>query len=254
MGHALASGLLRSGWIEPGDLAIAEKREAMREDLHQRFTGAQITDHPVQANSAVLAVKPDNAAEACAAIAAVGIPRLVSVVAGVPISVLERHLGNGVVVLRAMPNMPAVVGSSASGLAGGSSASEDDYAWAEAVLSSFGVVARVSEQLLDVVTGLSGSGPAYVFLLAEALVDAGVSEGLEREVSRLLAYQTILGSARLLSELGEPAEELRARVTSPGGTTAAGLRELERSGFRSAVMDAVAAAARRAEELGKRAE
>lgn len=254
MGHALASGLLRSGWIEPDELAIAEKKDAMREELHHRFEGAEITDRPVKANSAVLAVKPDDVAEACAALVETGIPRVVSIVAGVSIAALERRLGPGVVVLRAMPNMPAVVGASASALAGGSSAGEEDYAWAEAVLSSFGVVARVAEPLLDVVTGLSGSGPAYVFLLAEALVEAGVAEGLDWEVSRLLAYQTLLGSARVLSELGEPAEELRSRVTSPGGTTAAGLRELERCGFRSAVMGAVAAAARRAEELGRRAD
>ena len=119
------------------------------------------------------------------------------------------------------------------------------------MLSSIGVVARVPERLLDAVTGLSGSGPAYVFVLAEALIEAGVGQGLDREVSRLLANQTLLGSARLLTELGEPAEELRARVTSPGGTTAAGLRELENHGFRSAVIEAVAAATDRARELGE---
>ena len=155
-------------------------------------------------------------------------------------------------VFRAMPNTPALLGAGASALAGGSSASEDDFTWAEAVLSSLGVVARLPEHQLDAVTGLSGSGPAYVFLLAEALVEAGVYEGLGREVSRLFAVQTLLGSARLLAETGDSPELLRAAVTSPGGTTAAGLRVLEAHGFRSAILEAVAAAADRSRELGRK--
>ena len=150
-----------------------------------------------------------------------------------------------------MPNTPALLGAGASALAGGTSASEDDFIWAEGVLSSLGVVARLPEYQLDAVTGLSGSGPAYVFLLAEALVEAGVNEGLDREVSRLFAVQTLLGSARLLAETGDSPEALRAAVTSPGGTTAAALRVLEAHGFRSAVLEAVAAAAIRSRELGR---
>jgi pyrroline-5-carboxylate reductase len=150
-----------------------------------------------------------------------------------------------------MPNMPAILGAAASAVAGGASASEEDLEWAEAVLSSFGVVARVPERLLDAVTGLSGSGPAYVFMLAEAMVEAGVAEGIDRDVSRLLVTHTLLGSARLLAETGESAEVLRAHITSPGGTTAAGLRVLERRSVSSAVMEAVAVAAERARELGR---
>lgn len=251
MGQALTGGLLRSGWIEPSELAVAEKYPDTRKELEHRFPGIDVTEHPVAAGSAVLAVKPADAAAASAAIAERGISRVVSIVAGVRIAALESWFGASTTVFRAMPNMPAVLGAGASALAGGHNASEDDFAWAEAVLSSIGVVARVPERLLDAVTGLSGSGPAYVFVLAEALIEAGVGQGLDREVSRLLANQTLLGSARLLTELGEPAEELRAKVTSPGGTTAAGLRELENHGFRSAVIEAVAAATDRARELGE---
>lgn len=251
MGHALAGGLLRSGWIAPGDLAIAEQHAETRHELAHRFDGVTVTERCVAADSAVLAVKPADALRAAASLAELGIERVVSIVAGLRIADLSPHLAPGARCLRAMPNMPAIVGAAASALAGGPEATEDDFAWAESVLSSIGVVARVPEYQLDAVTGLSGSGPAYVFLLAEALVEAGVSEGLDREVSRLLAYQTILGAARALAELGETAAELRARVTSPGGTTAAGVRELERHALRAAVLEAVAAATARSRELGQ---
>ncbi len=251
MGRALVSGLLRSGWIEPSEIAIAERYEAARADLQHRFPDVEVSGDVVPAGSAVLAVKPPDAPEATEMMRKQGINRVVSIVAGVKISVLQFHLGESAVVLRAMPNLPAVVGAAASGLAGGPTATEEDYSWAEAVLSAFGVVARVPEPLLDAVTGLSGSGPAYVLVLTEALIEAGVLQGLDREVSRLLAIQTLLGTARMMSELGDTAEDLRARVTSPGGTTAAALRELERAGFRSAVVEAVAAATARSRELGQ---
>lgn len=251
MGRALAGGLLRSGWIEPGDLTVAERHEETREELVRRFPDVQVTAAPVPAGSAVLAVKPADAAEACDAMRQLQVARVMSIVAGVRIGVLEEHLGADTVVLRAMPNLPAVIGAGASGLAGGRGAAEGDYAWGEAVLSAFGVVARMPEHLLDAVTGLSGSGPAYVFLLAEAMIEAAVWEGLDREVAHLLTVHTLLGSARMLAELGDPVEDLRARVTSPGGTTAAGVRELERRGFRSAVIEAVAAASERARQLGQ---
>lgn len=250
MGRALAGGLLRSGFIEPDHLAIAEHQQQTREELEHRFPTVEVTAQVSQAESAVLAVKPSDAEAACVAVREIGVRRVVSIVAGVRIAKLEEWLGSGPVVLRAMPNIPAVVGAAASGLSGSARATEEDFAWAEAVLSAFGVVARVPEHLLDVVTGLSGSGPAYVLLLAEAMTEAGVAGGLDREVSRLLTNQTLLGTARLLSELGDPPEELRARVTSPGGTTAAGLRVLEAHSFRSALIEAVAAAAERAAELG----
>ncbi|MGC9962295.1 MAG: pyrroline-5-carboxylate reductase [Acidimicrobiales bacterium] len=251
MGNALIGGLLRSGWVEPAEMAIAERREAARTELASRFPGVLIVAEPVAAESAVLAVKPVDAESAAQALAAVHPPKVLSIMAGVPISKLESWLNPGTAVLRAMPNMPAILGSAASALAGGDSVSEEDFAWAEAVLSAFGVVARVSESALDAVTGLSGSGPAYVFLLAEAMIEAGVAEGLDRDVSRLLVTHTLLGSARLLAETGESPEVLRAAITSPGGTTAAGLVVLERAAVRAAVVDAVAAAAERARQIGR---
>jgi pyrroline-5-carboxylate reductase len=251
MGNALIGGLLRAGWIEPGAVTIAERLETARAELSDRFPGVALSAAPVAADAAVLAVKPADAEEATRALAGVPVARVLSIMAGIRLCELESWLRPGTVVLRAMPNLPAVLGAAASALAGGNTASEEDYAWAEAVLSSFGVVARVSEPALDAVTGLSGSGPAYVFLLAEAMVEAGVAEGLDRDVSRLLVTHTLLGSARLLAETGEAPAALRAAITSPGGTTAAGLQVLERRAVRAAVVDAVAAAAERARQLGR---
>lgn len=251
MGNALIGGLLRAGWIEPGAVTIAERLETARAELSGRFPGVVISAAPVAADAAVLAVKPADAEEAARALAGVRVPKVLSIMAGIRLCELESWLAPGTVVLRAMPNLPAVLGAAASGLAGGNRASEEDYAWGEAVLSSFGVVARVSEPALDVVTGLSGSGPAYLFLLAEAMVEAGVAEGLDRDVSRLLVTHTLVGSARLLAETGETPAALRAAITSPGGTTAAGLQVLERRAVRAAVVDAVAAAAERARQLGR---
>jgi pyrroline-5-carboxylate reductase len=153
-------------------------------------------------------------------------------------------------VVRAMPNTPALVGAGAAAIAPGRAASDDDLAWAEGILGSVGTVVRLDEHLLDAVTGLSGSGPAYVFLVVEAMIDAGVLAGLPRPISEALAKQTVLGAAKLVAESGQTPEALRAAVTSPGGTTAAGLRELERSGVRAAFLDAVVAATDRARELG----
>jgi pyrroline-5-carboxylate reductase len=251
MGNALIGGLLRSGWVEAGDITIAERLAPAREQISRRYPGVVVTTEPMAAKAAVLAVKPLDAEGAARSVGAAAVPRVLSIMAGVTIAQLESWLPASTAVLRAMPNMPAILGSAASAVAGGTSASDEDLDWAEAVLSSFGVVARVSEKQLDSVTGLSGSGPAYVFLLAEAMVEAGVAEGIDRDVSRLLVTQTLLGSARLLAETGESAEVLRAAITSPGGTTAAGLRVLERHGLRSAVMEAAAAASERARELGR---
>jgi pyrroline-5-carboxylate reductase len=150
-----------------------------------------------------------------------------------------------------MPNTPALVGAAASAVSAGRRAGPADVEWAKTILSAVGLVVELPESALDAVTGLSGSGPAYVFLVAEALIDAGVLAGLPRPVARDLAVQTLLGSARLLAETGDEPSALRAAVTSPGGTTAAGLRALETGGLRSAVLDAVMAAMERAREMGR---
>jgi len=210
-----------------------------------------VTDGPVPAEGAVLAVKPGVTAAAARAAGEAGCRRVLSIAAGVTIATLEAALPAGTRVVRAMPNTPALIGAGAAAIAGGSSADEPDLAWAEAVLGAVGVVVRVAEPLLDAVTGLSGSGPAYVFLVVEALVDAGVLVGLPRDLATTLAVQTVLGSARLLAEGGDGPEALRAAVTSPGGTTAAGLAVLEDRAVRAAFLAAVRAATDRSQALGQ---
>ena len=251
MGEALALGLVSAGWSAPGSLVVVEPLERRRDELAEAHPDMAIVGAVPAAGGAVVAVKPQDVEAACADIAAAGIPRVLSIAAGVPLASLETWLGPGVRVVRAMPNTPALVGAGAAAMAAGSGAEDSDMAWAEEILSAVGVVRRVTEPMLDAVTGLSGSGPAYVFLVVESLIEAGVLNGLPRDVSRALAVQTVLGSGRLLAESGLEPEVLRAGVTSPGGTTAAGLRVLESRAVRSAFIEAVAAATERSRELGR---
>lgn len=250
MGEALLSGLLSSGWAKADELAIVEKLAARRSELAERFPGVAVVDQPPTAEGAVVAVKPADVADACRDICEIGAGRVLSIAAGVPIDRLEGWLGQGVPVVRAMPNTPALLGAGAAAIAAGSHATDADLDWAASLLGAVGTVVRLPEHLLDAVTGLSGSGPAYVFLVAEALIEAGVLAGLPRDASRELALQTLLGSARMLLETGDSPEALRAAVTSPGGTTAAGLRALEERGVRAAFLAAVSAATDRARQLG----
>jgi len=244
MGEALVGGLLDAGW-PAAELGIVERLEPRRAELAARFSEVTVRPEVSPCEGAVLAVKPDDVASACAALRAAGPARVLSIAAGVSIERLEADLGPDIAVVRAMPNTPAQVGAGASAIASGAVATDADLAWAESILGSVGIVVRVPERLLAAVTGLSGSGPAYVFLVAEALVEAGVLNGLPRDVASLLTSQTLLGAARLLTESSEGPEALRAAVTSPGGTTAAGLRALEERGVRAAFLDAVTAAANR---------
>ena len=250
MGEALVGGLVGAGW-KPADLGVVEPLASRRRELTERFDGLVTADEAIPARGAVIAVKPDVAAVAAGAAVEAGATRLLSIAAGVPLDAIEAVTGRCPVV-RAMPNTPALIGAGAAAIAAGSHAGEEDLVWAEAVLGAVGTVVRVPEHLLDAVTGLSGSGPAYVFLVAEALIEAGVLVGLPRHTATQLATQTLLGSARLLAEGDEGPEALRAAVTSPGGTTAAGLRVLEAAGLRSALLEAVAAAADRSAALGRR--
>jgi pyrroline-5-carboxylate reductase len=256
MGEALIGGLLASGWGQPSDIAVVEvspvRREQLEAALDASRRGLSVGEDAVAAEGAVIAVKPSDVEAACRAMVPQAHRRVLSVAAGVPLASLEKWLESGpaTAVVRAMPNTAALVGAGAAAVAAGSRAGEADLAWAEEILGSVGTVVRVGEAQLDAVTGLSGSGPAYVFLLAEALVDAGVLVGLPRPVSRSLAVQTLLGAARLLDETGESPEALRAAVTSPGGTTAAGLRALESRAVRAAVIEAVVAASDRSRQLG----
>jgi pyrroline-5-carboxylate reductase len=251
MGEALLGGLLAARWAEPSELAVVERVADRRAELTRLFPGVVVSDSLVAAEGAVIAVKPGDVADTCQALAEAGAKRVLSIAAGVTTTSLQKSLGDGIAVVRAMPNTPAVVRAGAAAIAAGSSATESDLDWAASVLEAVGVVVRVPEDKIDAVTGLSGSGPAYVFVMAESMIEAGVLVGLPRDVAEVLAVQTLLGSASLLESSGEAAAALRAQVTSPGGTTAAGLRALESGGFRSAVLDAVAAATERSRELGQ---
>lgn len=268
MGEALASGLVARGWpaarlavVEPsverrralaaaGLTATGSLSEAI-DRVHPGGPRAGDSGAGDDAIGAVIAVKPYDVEEVSRELASAGVARALSIAAGVTLDDLDVWL-DPVVALRAMPNTPALVGSAASAVSPGRRAGRDDVEWAHAILSAVGTVVELPESALDAVTGLSGSGPAYVFLVAEALIDAGVLAGLTRPVARELAVQTLLGSARLLAETGEEPSALRAAVTSPGGTTAAGLRALEVAGVRAAVLDAVMAATERAREMGQR--
>lgn len=251
MGEALVSGVVRGGWATTAEVVVVEAMGARREQLASTHPGLEVgTDVPLGAEGAVLAVKPGDVATACSAVAPARPARVLSIAAGVTIASLEGWLAD-LPVVRAMPNTAAVIGAGAAAMAAGTTAGAADLGWAEGVLGSVGLVVRVTETALDAVTGLSGSGPAYLFLVTEALVDAGVLVGLDRPTSAALARQTLLGAARLLDESGDLPEALRAAVTSPGGTTAAGLRVLEQRAVRAAFIDAVAAATERSVALGR---
>jgi len=255
MGEALLAGLLDAGW-EADQLAVAEVEPDRRQALQQRFPGARVVPSPAwavaDADVVVVAVKPGDVATALGAAAqSLGDDTLVlSIAAGVTIAELER-LAPGRPVIRAMPNTPALVRRGAAAIAPGSAARDPHLSLAERLLGAVGVVVRVPETLLDAVTGLSGSGPAYLFLVAEALVEAGVLVGLPRATASTLVVETLLGAATLLAEGDEGPEALRAAVTSPGGTTAAGVHMLEQRAVRAAFVEAVVAATRRSAELGR---
>lgn len=256
MGGALVGGLLAGGsWPREG-LAVVEPDPVRRSQLSARHPDLSVVDALTSGlvddgTGAVLAVKPDAAESACHALQAVGVRRVLSVVAGMPTGRLEASLGLGSVVVRAMPNTAALVGAAVSAISGGSNAHAADLEWAERILSAVGSVVRVPERQLDAVTAVSGSGLAYVFLVVESLVEAGVLAGLPRELATTLAVETVRGAGGLLAGTGETPEQLRAGVTSPGGTTAAALRALEARAVRSAFLEAVLAAVERSRSLGR---
>jgi pyrroline-5-carboxylate reductase len=254
MGEALVAGLLHAGW-DADALAVAELDPERRRALEATFPGVHVVPSPAwavpDADVVVVAVKPDDVRGALesAGPALADDAMVLSIAAGVTLAAMEAVVP-GRAVVRAMPNTPALVREGAAAIAGGAHAHEAHLELAERVLGAVGVVVRVPETQMDAVTGLSGSGPAYVFLIAEALIEAGVLVGLPRDSARILVTQTLLGSARLLAAGDETPEALRAAVTSPGGTTAAGLAVLEAHGVRAAVLDAVRAATDRSTALG----
>jgi pyrroline-5-carboxylate reductase len=256
MATALAKGFIQAGLTTADQMIASDPIDAARDSM-ARDGGVKTT--PVNgevmdaADVLILAVKPDQVSSVLTEIKPKFTSRhlLVSIAAGVPLARMEAALPDGARVVRVMPNTPALVGASASAFAVGRSAQPEDAALVEKLFSSVGLALRVKESLLDAVTGLSGSGPAYAFLIIEALSDGGVAAGLPRDVATRLAAQTLLGSARLLLESGQHPGALKDMVTSPGGTTVEGLHELEKAGVRGALINAVRAASEKSKRLGQ---
>lgn len=256
IGSAIAAGLLDASWCPPGQLGIVEIDASRRSALAERYVGSLVADSLAleqvdDATGAVLAVKPEAAEGAARLLGAAGVRRVLSIVAGLSTQRIEAVLPGQAAVVRAMPNTPVLVRKGVSAIAGGSHATSGDLDWAESVLGALGSVVRLPERQLDVVTGLSGSMPAYLYLVVEALIEAGVLQGLTRETASTLVVGTLEGAGTLLAASGETPESLRAQVTSPGGTTAAGLRALESRAVRSAFIEAVASATERSRQLGR---
>jgi pyrroline-5-carboxylate reductase len=249
MGTALVGGLIHGGW-NPSTITVVEIDSAKRAALEAEY-GVQTSEQIVEADGALIAVKPADAVAVCALAVTAGVPRILSIAAGVSVSALEKASGASAVVIRAMPNTPALVREGVTAICGSSACSEADFQWAESVLTAVGVVVRVPESQMDAVTAVAGSGPGYIFLLAEALLDAATAHGLPANVADTLVRQLFRGAGVLLAESTESPATLRERVTSPNGTTAAGLAQFEAAGLRETVNKVVAAAAARSAEIGQ---
>jgi pyrroline-5-carboxylate reductase len=257
MAEALVKGLVRARVVDPLEVICSDTREVRGAELTARYGVRFVASNrsaAAEASIVVLSVKPQVLDTVLNEISAEITERklLISIAAGVPVAAIERKLIPKARVIRTMPNVPALVGAGATAIVRGTHATEDDMAQARALFEASGRAVVVEESLLDAVTGLSGSGPAYIFVVIEALSDAGVKMGLPRAVAQELAAQTVLGSAQLVLETGEHPGKLKDQVTSPGGTTIAGLHKLEAGRLRATLMDAVEAAAQQATELGKR--
>jgi pyrroline-5-carboxylate reductase len=257
MAGALISGLLASGAVDESQICISDARPERLAELaktHGIQTRTSNAELVAWANVVVLSVKPQvipAVLSECGASMGAG-HLVVSIAAGIPIAALETMLGTGARVVRAMPNTPALVRAGATAVSAGTHASPADLDVARTLFDAVGKTVVLSEAYLDAVTGLSASGPGYVMLFVEALADGGVKSGLPRDVALLLATQTVLGSAQLLVTTGEHPARLKDMVTSPGGTTIAGLAVLETAGVRGALINAVESATARATELGKK--
>lgn len=249
MGTALLGGLIASGW-KASDITVVELDAEKRLALESTY-GVRTSDVIVGGHGALIAVKPGDAANVCAQLAGLGIPRVLSIAAGISVGTLQVAAGSASAVIRAMPNTPALVREGVTAISGSDSCTEDDFVWAESILSAVGIVVRVPESQMDAVTAVAGSGPAYVFLMAEALLASAIEAGLPSDVAEKLVRQLFRGAGILLAESPESPATLRERVTSPNGTTAAGLAEFEAAGLRETVNKVVQAAARRSAEMGK---
>ena len=256
IGSAIVRGVIRAGLARKDQVMASDVSKALRQSIAKEL-GIEVTPNNGKAcdfaDIVILAVKPQSVDRVIKEVAKkLGKAKLlVSVAAGVPLSRIENNLAKGARVVRVMPNIPCVVGAGASCYAGGAHATARDLERVGLILNSFGIALPLEEKYLDAVTGLSGSGPAYVFLFIESLADGGVQVGLSRDVALKLALQTVYGSARMALESGKHLGQLRDEVTSPGGTTIAGLYALEKGGMRGIVMEAVLQATYRSQALGK---
>jgi pyrroline-5-carboxylate reductase len=257
MGTALIQGAIRAGVVAAGNVTGCDPYYKSRESF-AAATGAHVSSDIAEISAAsdvlLLCTKPNDVAGALAAAAekSAGQPKLViSIAAGVTLQALEDAAPDNFRIIRSMPNTPALVGHGAAGFCLGSRATSEDAKAAESLLGAVGIAVQVPERLMDAVTGLSGSGPAYIYVVIDALADGGVRAGIPRADAVRLAAQTVLGSAAMVLETGEHPAVLKDMVTSPGGTTIAGLAALEKHGLRSALIEAVTAATQRATELGK---
>lgn len=255
MGGALVGGMVSAGVALPSNICVCDVIETRLAELQKRF-GVRVTMDSQEAiagaDLVILSVKPQNMAEVLPTLRNGGSACLViSIAAGISLRFLEEGLGSTARIVRAMPNVPALVREGVTALAAGRHVTGKDLRVAQDIFGSVGTTIVVREELMDVVTGLSGTGPAYVFVMIEALSDAGVLLGLPRDVSQKLVMQTILGAAKLCLASGKHPAELKDMVTSPGGTTSAGLRVLEEGKFRTTLIAAVEAATVRSKELGE---
>src|SRR3954454_14708245 len=254
IGEALLSGLLSSGWRKPDEIVVTSRRDERIEELRERY-GVRATRSNAEAVSGaelvVIAVKPQDIESLLGEIGGLLTEQqtVLSVAAAIPTARIEARVADNVPVCRAMPNAPSTVHEGMAGLCAGAHAGEANLALAEEALAHLGAVVRVPESSMDAVTAVSGSGPAYFALLAEAMIEAGLLLGLSREISTQLVVQTMLGTAKQLRDGGLHPVELREMVTSPGGTTIAAIRELESAGVRAAFLNAIQAAMERSREL-----
>ena len=249
MGAALLGGLLRDGSVAAEQVAVVELSTERRQAVAAEFPNVFVSESIPTCRAAVLAVKPPAVAEVAAAAIGAGAQRALSIAAGISTATLRAACGEGVDVVRSMPNTPALVGKGVTAICTDTESDPAVLDWAEELLTAVGMVIRVDEEHFDAVTGLTGSGPAYVFAFAEALIAAGSEAGLPEEVLEPMVTQLLSGSSALLAAQGNPAG-LREAVTSPGGTTSAGLNVFNEQGLRTLVANAVTAAKTRSRELG----
>ncbi|MGI4789068.1 MAG: pyrroline-5-carboxylate reductase [Janthinobacterium lividum] len=256
MGSALARGLVDAGVMPGTNLRLFDTHEAKAIVLADLLgQGALVADSAAsaiaQADLILIAVKPPMVADVLAEIAPSLSPNqlVISIAAGIRVAKMEALLPGGTPLIRTMPNTPCLIGKGATAISRGTYATEEHLRLAQTLFASVGISVEVPERLLDAVTGLSGSGPAYVYLMIEALADGGVKEGLTRDTARLLAAQTVMGAAQMVLSSDQHPAQLKDNVTTPGGTTIAALHVLERAGIRTALIDAIQAAAERSREL-----